>query len=222
MSNKFIYSLLLDTSSSRSIVSLNKFDYPISHVNLHLEKDLSTALFPSIKSLLEQNELSPKDLSFIAVGTGPGAYTGIRVGAASAKSIAYALDIPLIGFCSLQCFIPPHNGTFFSLLDAKSGGIYILEGEKNQHTVIYKQKPTLIPSDKASHYLTKNHYIVSPHMDHLKEKFVTLINPEKCYKAYPDPVHLAKLSFFKFKNKNFTLSDKLEILYLRGPKPIAQ
>jgi tRNA threonylcarbamoyladenosine biosynthesis protein TsaB len=221
MSNKLIYSLLIDTSSSRSIVSLNKFDYSLSHVNLNLEKDLSTSLFPSIQLLLEKNDLTAKDLSFVAVGTGPGAYTGIRVGAASAKSISYALDIPLIGFCSLKCFIPPHNGSFFSLLDAKSGGIYLIEGEKNQHTVIYKQKPTLIPFDKTSQHLTKNHYIVSPHMDLLKEKFDSLINPEKCYGAYPDPIHLAKISFFKYKNKNFTLSDKLQLLYLRGPKAIA-
>ena len=221
MSNKLIYSLLIDTSSCRTIVSLNKSDFSISHANLHQEKDLSSALFPTISSLFEKNGISPTELSFISVGTGPGAYTGIRVGAASAKSIAYALNIPLIDFCSLQCFIPPHNGPFFSILDAKSGGIYILEGEKNQHTVLYKNKPLLVPLDQIGKYLTKDHYIVSPHMDHLKEKLLNSIDPEKCYNTYPDPAHMAKVTFLKFKNKNFNLLEKLEILYLRGPKPIA-
>lgn len=221
MSNKLIYSLLIDTSSSRAIVSLNKFDYSLGHINLHGEKDLSSSLFPSIETLLEKNDLSPKDLSFIAVGTGPGAFTGIRVGASSAKSIAYALNIPLIGFCSLKCVIPPHNGSFFSILDAKSGGIYILEGEKSQHTVLYRQSPALIPLEKISLHLTKNHYLVSPNMDLLEKKLINLVVAEKCFGAYPDPVHLAKLTYLKYSNKNFTLSDKLQLLYLRGPNPIA-
>ena len=171
--------------------------------------------------LLEKNKLSIRDLSFISVGTGPGSYTGIRVGAGAAKAIAYALDIPLIGFCSLKCFIPPNNGPFFSVLDAKSGGIYLLEGEKNRDTVIYKNKPTLVTTNETPQFLTKSHYIVSPHINVLKEKLSHIIDANKCFDAYPQANHLAKLSYLKFINKNFTLSDKLELLYLRGPKPIA-
>ena len=145
MSNKITYSLLIDTSSSPSIVSINKNNISLSYKQIEFNTDLSAFLFPTIKELLNKNNLSPKDLSFIAVGTGPGSYTGIRVGAASAKAIAFSLGIPLIGFCSLKCYIPNKNGSFYTIFDAKSGGIYMLEGEKNLNTVLYKNKPILLP-----------------------------------------------------------------------------
>jgi tRNA threonylcarbamoyladenosine biosynthesis protein TsaB len=220
MSNKFIYSLLIDTSSVRSIISLNKNDTPISFRHLELNKDFSSSLFPSIKELLEKNGLLPADLSFIAVGTGPGSYTGIRVGAASAKSISYALDIPIIAFCSLKCFVPSSFSPFYSVLNAKSGGIYLLEGEKNKNNVFYPNKPILLSISEAHLYLKKSHILISPHMEELKEKLQPFISLENCVYGYPDPFHLSELTFDKYKNSNFTLSNKLQLLYLGGPNPI--
>ena len=224
MSNNFIYSLLIDTSNSKSIVSLNINDKPHDFNNLNLDKDLSFSLFPTIKNLLEKSNISFKNLSFIAIGTGPGSYTGIRVGAACAKSLSYASDIPLIGFCSLKAFIPPPDisSSFYSIIDAKSGGIYLLEGEKNKNTIIYKNKPHLVPINDVSAYLKKNYVLVSPHMSISLKQKLCLSNDKKCFfDVYPNCDHLAKLLFYKFSNKNFTLSDKLNLLYLRGPKPIA-
>lgn len=220
MSNNFIHSLLIDTSSKRSIISINCNEKPVAF-SFFAEESVSSWLFPSIKELLEKNNLLPKDIDFISLGRGPGSYTGIRVGAAVAKSLAYSLDIPLIDFCSLKSFIPPTDGLFFSLFDAKSGGIYLLEGIKNHQSVIYKTKPLLIPIEEASRYLSKTHSIASPHVETLKERLLSLIDSEKWFDAFPNISHLAKISFYKYTNKNFTLSDKLQLLYLRGPKPIA-
>jgi tRNA threonylcarbamoyladenosine biosynthesis protein TsaB len=216
MSNKFIYSLLIDTSTKRSLISLNKDDRPISFNKIVWDKDLSATFFLSIKDLFEKNELLPKDLSFIAAGTGPGSYTGIRAGAASAKALSYALNIPLIGFCSLKCFIPEEPGPFYSLLDAKSGGVYLLEGNKDKSEVFYPKKPTLVSLNEIATYLKKSYFLVSPHMEELKEK-LSFLAREKWVDSFPDPYHLAKLTFFKYKNSKISLSHKLQLLYLGGP-----
>jgi tRNA threonylcarbamoyladenosine biosynthesis protein TsaB len=60
-------------------------------------RDHAAFLQPAIHALLHENNQTLNNLDAIAVTSGPGSYTGLRVGFASAKGLAYALDIPLIG-----------------------------------------------------------------------------------------------------------------------------
>ncbi len=55
-----------------------------------------------IDELLKANEYEAEDLDAVAVGKGPGSYTGLRIGVSTAKGICYALGIPLIGIGSLE------------------------------------------------------------------------------------------------------------------------
>src|SRR6185295_9467790 len=54
------------------------------------------------RALLERHRLSFQDLEGIAVGLGPGSFTGLRIGLATAKGLAYAASVPLAGASSLQ------------------------------------------------------------------------------------------------------------------------
>jgi len=54
-------------------------------------------LLPTIAALLERLDLTPASVAAIVVGTGPGAFTGLRVGIATAKGMAHALGVPLVG-----------------------------------------------------------------------------------------------------------------------------
>lgn len=54
-----------------------------------------------IEQLLQHNQLSPADLSAVSVSSGPGSYTGLRIGVSTAKGLCYALSIPLISVDSL-------------------------------------------------------------------------------------------------------------------------
>jgi tRNA threonylcarbamoyladenosine biosynthesis protein TsaB len=59
-------------------------------------------LAPAIQKLLAQDGLTPKDLHAIAVVQGPGSFTGLRVGIATAKVMAYALQIPIVAIDTLE------------------------------------------------------------------------------------------------------------------------
>ena len=59
-------------------------------------------LAPEIAAALAQAGVRPRDLGAIVAGLGPGPYTGLRVGLATAASMAQALDIPAYGVCSLD------------------------------------------------------------------------------------------------------------------------
>ncbi len=113
--------LIIETSGEKGGLILAKQGQCIASRTLLGGPELSQSLAQEVKDLLAG--ASPK---LIAVGIGPGSYTGIRVGAALAKALAYGWKIPCLGFCSLRAFgLPP------ILVDARGGGIYaLLEGGK--------------------------------------------------------------------------------------------
>lgn len=97
-----IISLNIETSTTLCSVSVGKNDECVDFSEIddgvyHAEK-----LHVLIKELLEKNNLSINEIDVIGISSGPGSYTGLRIGAAAAKTLAYALNVPLIAVSSLQ------------------------------------------------------------------------------------------------------------------------
>jgi tRNA threonylcarbamoyl adenosine modification protein YeaZ len=67
-------------------------------------------LLPRIRRILEGSSLAMDALAGIVVGTGPGAFTGLRVGIATAKGLAHALDRPIVGVSSGEALIAAAAG----------------------------------------------------------------------------------------------------------------
>ena len=87
--------LLIDTATERGIVSIFDQETQLFHADLPYGLNNSKHLLPKIQEGLLSLGLEPKDLHCIACGTGPGSYTGMRVGAMTAKTLSFALEIPL-------------------------------------------------------------------------------------------------------------------------------
>lgn len=60
----------------------------------------------------------------IAVGTGPGGFTGLRIGIATARALAQARDLPLAGVSSLAALAAPHGGVVVAVIDARRGEVF--------------------------------------------------------------------------------------------------
>lgn len=87
--------LLIDTSSNQEIkvgLKMGKKKFLISR---KIDKQKAQAVLPMIQALLKKHELKLTDLNGINVNTGPGSFTGIRVGVAIAKALSFALKIPV-------------------------------------------------------------------------------------------------------------------------------
>ena len=88
--------LCIDTSTTHASVALAKDAVVLGIKTNQNQKDHGSFLQPAIKELLQENGGALTDLQAIAVTSGPGSYTGLRVGFASAKGLCYALGLPLI------------------------------------------------------------------------------------------------------------------------------
>jgi tRNA threonylcarbamoyladenosine biosynthesis protein TsaB len=102
--------------------------------------DHSAELLPTIAELLEQAGLCWKDLDSIAVGVGPGTFTGLRIGVATARGLGQALGIPLRPVSSLAALaagLADVNGApraMAPMIDARRGQVFV---------ALYRSRPRL-------------------------------------------------------------------------------
>ena len=85
-------------------------------------------ILPMIESLLDEAGVSRRQIDAVAVGRGPGAFTGVRLASSVAQGLALALDIPVVPVSSLAALAqdaPAHaGGTILAVIDARMGEIY--------------------------------------------------------------------------------------------------
>lgn len=93
--------LALDTSTDVGSVALGEGERLLAETLLGVRAGHSTALLPAIDGALRSVGATPGELRGVVVGGGPGSFTGLRVGAATAKGIVHALGIPLFAFSGL-------------------------------------------------------------------------------------------------------------------------
>lgn len=86
----------------------------------------SEMLLSLVSSCLDEMGMQVGELGAVALGAGPGSFTGLRIGCATAKGLCYALSIPLLMVSSLQALAEPHRerGSVLATLDAFRGQVY--------------------------------------------------------------------------------------------------
>lgn len=94
--------LLIDTALEKATVGIAKDGTLLDNLENNNQQSHASFVQPAIKNLLQKLKLSLHQIDAIAVTLGPGSYTGIRVGLASAKGLCFALNKPLIGINTLQ------------------------------------------------------------------------------------------------------------------------
>ena len=94
--------LSIETSTKICSVALHNEGQLLAETTLHVDKSHSEKLAVLIKDILSYADVTSKQLAAVAVASGPGSYTGLRIGVSSAKGLCYALGIPLISVNTLE------------------------------------------------------------------------------------------------------------------------
>ncbi len=116
----------VDTSSRGGSVAIVDGKAVVGELSSDSAASFSRQLLVMIETLMARHGVSVKDLGAIAVATGPGSFTGIRIGLATAEGVSLAAGVPVAGISSLEATASASRaqGPFTAALDAGCGNVY--------------------------------------------------------------------------------------------------
>ena len=119
--------LSIDTSSSVCAVAVLENSALLKEKTLDGSLTHSETLMPIIQSVFDDLDFDLKDIGLIVCDKGPGSFTGIRIGVATAMAFSDSLGIKSIGISSLEAlaYNIKENGVICSLIDAKNDNVYV-------------------------------------------------------------------------------------------------
>lgn len=136
--------LAIDTATKIGSVALYDDEVGIvGEINLYVKVNHSNVIMKSIDSLFALSGYTIKDVDKIAVTTGPGSFTGIRIGVAIAKGLAYSLKKPIIGINELDVLAETgeeREGLIVPLIDARKERVYYSQYKYENGKLIRKEE----------------------------------------------------------------------------------
>lgn len=198
--------LIIDTSTERGLVVFAKGLDPLLIKPLPFGYQSSRWVVSAIESGFQELGVGPSSLRLIAAGSGPGLFTGIRVGVAVAKGLAVSLGLPLIGLPTLEGFTSPCQESFISLVDLRLGRVYWMIQERDKEGV----KPLTFPKVSSLEEFIKE---VEPLGFPIIGPSFQKISLKNTQEHPPDAFHLAALVEKLFQEGKGTLQGELSIRY---------
>lgn len=215
----------IETATAQVGVAVGGFEGVLASAHSARDRRHAESLTPQIKFVCEQARVELAEISVVAVDIGPGLFTGLRVGIASAKAIAHALSVPMIGVSSLDlgAFAAQHTSkTIVACYDARRGEVFHATyrsvpggvsrvGEPNYCTpehlateLTVVEGELLLVGDGALRYADT--FAAVPHVEIAGQDL-----------AYPSARSLVELAHPRALREEFVQPSEIEPLYLRLP-----
>ena len=214
--------LSLETSTARTSVALVDQDRVLASASLGRPREHGRFLAPAIRFCLDQARIDVEQIHGVAVGLGPGLFTGLRVGIATAQAFAAARQLPTVGLCGLDLLafrVRYTRRVICAAIDARRGELF---------WAFYRSSPGGVQRDgdltvgraeelaaeiqaHGDDVLVVGDATLSYH-DVLAETRAQLAGREA---AWPDAVDLAELALPRFVREETVRADQLRPIYLR-------
>jgi tRNA threonylcarbamoyladenosine biosynthesis protein TsaB len=211
--------LSLDASTAVCSVALHRNGVLIGSEFISEPRAASSRLMVAVQELLKNSGLTPANLNAVAVSSGPGSYTGLRIATSAAKGICMALNIPLLAVNSLRVMAHPIMekklaDLYCPMIDARRMEVYccVLDGNGSEISPI---EAKILDAESFLNHL--NHARIAFFGDG-SLKFKPLANhPNALFveDIHPDARHLGTLAAEKFAKGQFEDVEKFEPYYLK-------
>lgn len=212
--------LSLDTATGITSVALHDQGKLLATSEIHVNQSAASKLALLIEDVKKNAGIELRDLKAVAISSGPGSYTGLRIGTSTAKGICFALDIPLIAVNTLDLMSYQINkfnhekALLCPMIDARRMEVYC---QVTDHTlqIIQSIAAKIIEVGSFSEVLNNNQIIffgdgAMKCSDVLKHENAVFIE-----NIFPQASSLGELAYLKFQSKLFEHLASFEPLYLK-------
>lgn len=201
--------LHIDTATAIGSVSLSENGVALETMENIEQRDHAATIGIFVKTLLARHQRSPQQLDAIAISAGPGSYTGLRVGAATAKGLCYTWRKPLIAVSTLQMMASgmkaAHEGEdiyFVPMIDARRMEVFTAVYNKDLEPVL-DPRAMILETQSFDPYMFAKHTVFfgdgAP-----KWQVLLGVQPNTSFPAYHiSAAHMIPLAEKSFANKDF-------------------
>lgn len=214
--------LSLDTSTLTLSLALLEGERVLEHVVHGPPKRQSELLPQEIDTLLTRHRVRLADLEGFIVGLGPGSFTGLRIGVATVKGFAYALDKPVVGVSSLAAIAldGPEDLELFTSAVVKKGELYLgrYRRDGGRVTLLAPETSLTVPQFAEAMITTPEAVMTGPAVAEYRAQLERLGVPSTRFldePAFPSAIALARLGSLPAVWRKEDLF-ALEPHYLRG------
>ena len=211
--------LNIETSTTNCSVSISRDEKIIAFEEKNFEKySHSKILHVYIDKLLKNLDIEINDISAVSISEGPGSYTGLRIGSATAKGICFALKIPLIAIDTMDILakkIKSTKGYIIPNLDAGRNEIYFSVFDYT-YQKIQSTNFKEVNTKSFEKYLDFELVYFIGNANNKLKKFLNSKNAIFSKEELPSSLEMASLSFEKFSRNEFIEIDHFEPNYLKN------
>jgi tRNA threonylcarbamoyladenosine biosynthesis protein TsaB len=217
--------LSIETSTTVCSAALHREGKILGSELTQVPNSAASQLAVMIDNLLGKSGAAARDLQAVAVSSGPGSYTGLRIGVATAKGVCYALGIPLIAVSSLELMAAQVHASreqrttnsgqlFCPMIDARRMEVYTTLFDSDLH-VIEPVQASIIDASSYVMVLEKNEVLFFGNGSDKCREVITHPNAKFVTGIYPSAEWLGRLAWEKFEKAEFEDVAEFEPFYLK-------
>jgi tRNA threonylcarbamoyladenosine biosynthesis protein TsaB len=212
--------LSLETSTTVCSVALHKDGALLAHSENHVAQSAASQLAVQIRHVLEVASIEARVLNAITVSSGPGSYTGLRIGVATAKGMCYSLNIPLIAVSALELMattirpLVKKEAWLCPMLDARRMEVYtaLFDTEMKQ---VEPVQAMIVDNDSFAAVLKEHHVLFFGNGSDKCRDMIRHDQAEFVSGIYPSAAAMGRLALERYSRQLFEDTGSYEPMYLK-------
>ena len=191
-------------------------EYTINNGNTHSE-----TLLPMVESLLKFLKLSVSDVDLFACSVGPGSFTGIRIGVATLKGLAFASEKPCVGVSTLEAMaynLSVPNGLICPVMNARRKQVYTAlfrEKDGNLERLMPDSAISIAELDKLLDDYNEPVYLVGDGYDITLQNLSHPVGDTPQRLRYQSAASVAKAAWLAYRSGEYSSDGEISPIYLR-------
>jgi tRNA threonylcarbamoyladenosine biosynthesis protein TsaB len=213
--------LSLETSTSVCSVAIHSDGKVLATSEIHVGQSAAAKLAVLIDNVKKAAGIELKTLSAIGISSGPGSYTGLRIGTSTAKGLCYALNIPLISATALDVMahtvskFNTDNALLCPMIDARRMEVYCQVVENDLKKIHQPIEAKIIDASSFREFLDSRKVVFFGDGAHKCSALITHDNASFIEDIFPSASDLGSLVYQKFVQRHYEVLTHFEPFYLK-------